>query len=291
MKNLLKFFGWVLFILPFIIFYLFEWFYAILSINLLLAYFSYILYNAGFFKPQFGLVKIILPPLLFGFIGVIYMILKGYQRQGDANDSKDLPPFVFDYNHALKGINGGFDFEADLHNKYELKPISREENIESLLMLLQQGKVEFFELTKITCTGGRFKFKYDATILNNHDSWKEDCSNGLPWNYEEAALFKLSDKYILDLFHDMVKAGVKNYEDFVEKFYEEYSENEYMWALNIESYSDGRNEIDIDSHSIVFELPAYYQTYNPDGMFPIDVIETGFQEHIDIELYYRLKDL
>lgn len=38
--------------------------------------------------------------------------------------------------------------------------------------------------------------------------------------------------------------------------------------------------------------PPYYQTYNPDGMFPIiDVIETGFQEHIDIELYYRLKDL
>lgn len=49
------------------------------------------------------------------------------------------------------------------------------------------------------------------------------------------------------------------------------------WALDIESYSDGRNKIDFDSHSTVFGLPAYYQTCNPYGMFPVDVIETGFK--------------
>ena len=298
MINLTKnIFEWLLFIGSLSLFY-FNFWIGILVHNILMCLFTFKLHKWNLFNPKHSSTKIILPPLIFGFFGVIASIIL-FGKDKNTTSSKiqksSFPKFIHDYDYALKGENGFFNLQDDVINKHLLTKIESDDLMIPLFKRFENGEIELYEQTGITATEGLFRFQYDVSLFNPEDEFSNKILFGFNSNYSSEGLFRLGEDYVKTRFGGLLSElqndyneSELNFEIFYEGFMEENIEREEWCVPSINDYIRIVNSYDTESHIPIWVSSHFEETYSPHrAIFPVEIIEHGYVKSCGFDLFYR----
>lgn len=296
MEMAKKISGWLLFIGSLVLFY-FNFWVGLLVHNLMMCVLTFTYYKRDIFNPKHSIVKIILPPLIFGFFGIMgsVMAFGSDNKKSPSSQKKILSRFIHNYDYALKGGNGLFNIQDDVIKKHNLIRIESDDLMIPLLRRFNDGEIEFYEQTTIEADEGLFRFQYDVSLFNPEDEFQNEILFGFNTPYESEGLFRLTNEYVKTHFENLSLEMQKNYDDselnyetFYERFIEEYIDGGQWSVPSIKDYLTTVNSFFNESHIKVWVSPHFERAYSPQkAMFPVDIIEHGFVKSCGFDLYYK----